>query len=179
MRQSERVPLDDYELRDLVARRLRKAADDLEMLAGLPDDQLLGDLTGPHQEAWRDLWASVEAAMWRLSEHRSPDRWSPLSPDGLWLTIARSRPGEIEGWGMAWFLNAESGSTLTPFRAHVITDATSVSLDADMGERGSNGTLIVYNHSEGVKRHASLALEADVVRWASSVSALVPRRSRS
>jgi hypothetical protein len=174
-RQSERVPLDDHELRDLVERRLCEAADHLDILAGVPDDEL----SGAYEEAWRHLWGSVEGAMWRLAEHQNPGRWSPLTPDGLWPAIARRGVREVEGWGMAWFLDDDLSSTLTPFRAHVLADATSVSLDADFGERGTDGTLVLYNRSEGMSRHASLAVEADDVRWATSVSAMVPRSRRS
>jgi hypothetical protein len=172
------VPLDDDELRDLVQRRLSEAADNLENLAGVPDDELLGDLTGPDEEAWIHLWMEVEAAVWRLAEHQNPGRWR-LTPDGFWPAIARRGPGEIEGWGMAWFFNDDLSSTLTPFRVHVVADSTSVSLDADLGERGTDGALILYNRSEGASRHAALAVEADLVRWATSVSAMVPRSRRS
>src|SRR5690349_3138722 len=110
------MPLDDYELRDLVERRLCEVADHLDRLAGVPDDELVGDRSGPYALTWRHLWACVEAAVWRLAEHQDPGRWS-LTPDGFWPAIARRGPGEVHGWGTAWFLNADTSSMLTPFRA--------------------------------------------------------------
>ena len=80
---------------------------------------------------------------------------------------------------MAWFLNDDTSSALTPFRVHVVADSTSVSLDADYGETGVDGTLILYNRGEGSIRRERLAIDADVTRWATSVAAVMPRSNPS
>jgi hypothetical protein len=172
--------LDGDELRDLVEKRLREAAIDLEAIDGSRVDDSVLERSEPPDEY--GSWDSVEAAMWRLAENRDPARWAQLTPDGLWVAAEQVRPGELEGCGMAWFITAHGATftqVLTPFRAHVVADSSSVSLDADLGERDRNGALVLYDESDAAARHASLPLEVDVVRWATSVSALVTRRSRA
>src|SRR4051794_12419499 len=129
-------------LRQFLRTRLREVGD---MVDALELDAEGGDLLPDYSRTeWgprERMWGCVEAVMWRVAEQQDPEAWDGWSPDGLRVVKAAKVDDSIHAWGMAWFLGHRR-FFLAPFWARVAATATSVAVNADIGERDGNGRLI-------------------------------------